>query len=147
MSAHETIINHQIVLDTFGQWPSFHDGEVHRVVLDRTRRLPNGSYYPSIELYIRGWIMTSEVTASGHYKQEHDSVVHFLFERVTDVELDGLNHQNVLSSLDFEISRDNESNLPALSVELIHCYGLSGSFKALQASVISVVPYIRKTAA
>ena len=147
MIAHETIVNRQIVIDTFGQWPSFHDGEVHRVVLDRTRHLPNGSYYPSIELHIRGWIMTSEITASGHYKQERDSVVPFLFERVTDAELDGLNHQNVLSSLDFEISRDNESNSPALSVELVHCYGLSGSFKALQASVISVVPYVRKTAA
>ena len=91
--------------------------------------------------------MTSEVTASGHYKQEHDSVVHFLFEQVTDVEIDGLNHQNVLSSLDLEIMKNDESKSPFLCVELVHCYGLSGSFKALQASVISVVPYVRKEAA
>jgi hypothetical protein len=142
MSAYETINNYQVVIDTFGQWPIFHDGEVLRVVLDRTRRHPSGSCSPSIELHIRGWIMTSEVSESGFYKLEHDSVVHFLFDGVTDVELDGFNHQNVLSSLDFEIMKDNESGLPLLAVELGDCFGLSGSFKAIQASVVSVVPYV-----
>jgi hypothetical protein len=89
MSAYEAIQNHQIVVETFGHWPGFHDGEVHRLILDRTRRLPTGQCYPSIELIVRGWKMTSEVTEAGHYKLEHDSIVHFLFERVTEVELEG----------------------------------------------------------
>ena len=88
--------------------------------------------------------MTSEVTSAGFYKQEHDSIVHFLFEQVTDLELDGLNHQNVLSSLDFEVVTDAESGSSLLSVELSHCYGLSGGFKALRASVVSVKPYARR---
>jgi Immunity protein 50 len=141
MSDFETIVNHQLVVEAFGQWPSFHDGEVHRIVLDRMRQLPSGSHYPSIELFVRGWIMTSEVTNAGFYKQEHDSIVHFLFEQVTDLELDGLNHQNVLSSLDFEVVSGTESGSSLLSVELSHCYGLSGGFKALRASVVSVKPY------
>lgn len=143
MNAYELITNRELVLKAFGQWPSFHDGEVHRVVLDRTRQLPGGSYYPSLELYVRGWIMTSEVTEAGYYKQEHDSVVHFLFEEVSELELDGLNHQNVLSSLDFQISTDNKSGSQSLVVELSHCYGLSGTFKAVRSSVVSVVPYAR----
>jgi hypothetical protein len=147
MSAYELISNYEAVLKAFGQWPSFHDGEVHRVVLDRTRRLTSGSHYPSIELEVRGWIMTDEVTDAGYYKQEHDSVVHFLFEEVSELELDGLNHQNVLSSLDFEAVKDAQSGSVFLSVELSHCYGLSGSFKALRASVVSVAPYARGTAA
>jgi hypothetical protein len=111
-------------------------------VLDRMRKLPSGSYYPSIELLVHGWVMTTEVTESGHYKLEHQSIVHFLFEQVTDVQLEDLNHQNVLSSLDFALSANNDSVSPILSVELTHCYGLSGSFKALRASVLSVVPYV-----
>jgi hypothetical protein len=146
MNAYEALVNHQVVLDAFGQWPSFHDGEVHRVVLDRTRRTPGGSYYPSLELYVRGWILTSEITEAGYYKQEHDSVVHFLFEEVSELELDGLNHQNVLSALDFEVSTDNKSGAQLIAVELSHCYGLSGAFKALRASVVSVVPYAREAA-
>jgi hypothetical protein len=44
MQAYEFIDDHHLVTDVFGAWPSFHDAEVHRVVLDRTRRLPSGSH-------------------------------------------------------------------------------------------------------
>ena len=141
MPAYEVITNHRLVLEAFGQWPSFHDGEVHQVILDRMRRSPNGAYIPCVELHVRGWIMTSEVTEAGFYKLENDSVVHFLFEEVSDLELDGLNHQNVLSSLDLDIQEDEESKASLLTIELCHCYGLSGGFKARRASVVSVKPY------
>ena len=147
MHAYERIANFEIVLARFGQLPSFHDGEVHQVVLDRMRRHSNGDYYASIELKLRGWIMTSEVTEAGYYKLEHDSVVHFLFEDVSEVELFGLNHQNVLSSLDLELAEDQENGATLLSVELGDCFGLSGSFKALRAKVVSVVPYAGEAAA
>ena len=147
MSAYEAITNHQLVLAVFGQWPSFHDGEIHRLILDRTRRLPDGAFYPSVELFLRGWIMTSEVTEADYYKLQNDSIVHFLFEQVTDLELDGLNHQNVLSSLKLELVQDQESGSPVLAVALSHCYGLSGGFKAVRASVVSVAPYVSETAA
>lgn len=142
MNAYEAIENHQLVIEHFGQWPSFHDGEVHRLVLDRMRQHSNGSYYPSIELFVRGWIMTSELTEEGYYKLVHDSVVHFLFEEVGELELDGLNHQNVLSGLEFETRLDEKSNA-SLFVELSHCYGLSGSFTATKAKVVSVTPYAK----
>lgn len=142
MNDYELIENHQLVLEHFGQWPSFHDGEVHRLVLDRMRQHQSGAYYPSIELFVRGWIMTSEVTKEGYYKLEYDSVVHFLFEEVDELELDGLNNQNVLSGLEFEKKLDEKSN-PNLYVELSHCYGLSGSFKAAKAKVISVTTYAK----
>jgi hypothetical protein len=143
-SAYEFIDNHSIVRDVFGQWPGFHDGEVHRLVMDSTRRRTNGSEYASIELLVRGWNMTSDVTQAGYFRLECDSVVHFLFEDVSDVEFDGLNHQNVLSGLDFEVLRDDDGKAKGLSVELNHCYGLSGGFKAARASVVSVTPYIKK---
>lgn len=142
MSAYEVIENHQLVLEHFGQWPSFHDGEVHCLVLDRMRQHSNGSCYPSIELFVRGWIMTSEITEEGYYKLKHDSVVHFLFEEVGELELDGLNHQNVLSGLEFEKRLDEKSNAN-LCIELSHCFGLSGRFTAAKAKVVSVTPYAK----
>jgi hypothetical protein len=84
--------------------------------------------------------MTQDVTEQGFYRLENDSVVHFLFEGVTDVELDGLNHQNVLSGLDLDVVQDADGVM-TLSVELNHCYGLSGGFKALRARVVAIEPY------
>ncbi len=141
VEAYTFIENNGAVLEVFGCWPSFHDGEVHRVVMERARRHENGTYYPSIELTIRGWNMTSDVTEDGYYRLEADSLVHFLFEEVTEVEFDDLNHQNVVSSLDFELETIDAGDAQLLSVELCHCYGLSGSFKARRATVVRVDPF------
>jgi hypothetical protein len=62
-----------------------------------------------------------------------DSVVHFLFEDVTDVEFDGLDHQNVLSGMDFDLVLLADGKTPLRSVELNHCPGLSAGFKAARA--------------
>lgn len=82
--------------------------------------------------------MGPEVTAEGIYKLNNDSVVHFLFEDVFDLELEGFNQQNVLSSLNLSIIEDRQ----ALHVELEHCYLFSGEFNARKAKVLGVVPYI-----
>lgn len=140
------IEGHDLVAARFGQWPSFHDGEVHRLVLDSTRRNAEGERYPCIELELRGWNMTNEVTEQGYYRCDDDSVVRFLFENVCLVELDGLNHQNVLSCLGLELVRDS-NGAAQLKVQLEHCYGLSGSFNANKARVLSVTPFTAGTAA
>ncbi|GHC73747.1 hypothetical protein GCM10007320_10650 [Pseudorhodoferax aquiterrae] len=85
--------------------------------------------------------MTSEITDVGFYKLEHDSVVHFRFEEVSDLELDGLNHQNVLSCLGLELLYDSQNQLAGLEVELEHCFGLSGAFRARRARVLTVTPF------
>lgn len=69
------------------------------------------------------------------------SIVHFRFEEVTDVEFDGFNHQNVLDCLEFTLVQTKEK-MTTLGVELVHCFGLSGGFKALRARIVSVSPYL-----
>jgi hypothetical protein len=54
-----------------------------------------------------------------------------------------LNHQNVLSSLNFSLVTDSKEGTSVLQVELEHCYGLSGSFNARKAKVVSIVPFER----
>lgn len=143
METYKFIENHELVLNVFGRWPSFHDSEVYKMVLDRTRQSPDGKYYPSVDLYVRGWNMTGDVAEDGSYRLENDSLVHFLFEYVSDLELDGLNHQNVISGLDFSFSRNSDNGTTTSAVEINHCYGLSGGFKALRAGVLSVAPIER----
>jgi len=141
MEPYEFIEGHEKVVARFGMWPSFHDGEVHRVVLDSTSTTLTGARMGSVDIHLRGWILTGEVTDKGYYAQVHDSVVHFRFEGVFDLELDGLNSQNVLSSLNLSLSIEPDTQARALHVELEPCYGLSGQFKALEARVVGVVPY------
>jgi hypothetical protein len=142
MQPYEFFEGYDQVLEKFGCWPSFHDGEVHRVVLDRTQRTPTGHFVPCVEIHLRGWIMTSAVTDAGFYRLKYDSVVHFRFEDVFDLELDGLNHQNVLSCVDLELFDDSETQAIALHVSLEHCYGRSGAFRARRARVLSVTPFL-----
>jgi len=146
MEPYETIENHELVIATFGQWPSFHDGEVHRIVLDRMNRSPSGSYIPTIEVHVRGWIMTSAVTENGFYKVEHDSVVRFLFEDIFNLELEGFNQQNVLSSLNLTLIEEPQKK-QALHVELEHCYVFSAEFTARRARILGVQPYVKPPAA
>jgi hypothetical protein len=142
MDPFSLIAGHEEVLAVFGRWPSFHDGEIHRLLLDSTRTDGSGSRYPSIELALRGWNLTSQVSDEGFYKVECDSVVNMLFEHVYEVELDGLNHQNVLSELELSAVQDPEKpENKHLAVELVHCYGLSGGFKAASAKVVSISPF------
>jgi hypothetical protein len=131
-AALDLIDNHQVVLDWFGCWPSFHDGEVHRIVLDRMTRDHAGSFVPLLEVDVRGWLL--QQLPSGELDQRHDAVVSLRFERVSHLVLEGFNHQNVITSLKLEHDGD-------LLVEFEHCYLFSSSFRAQKARVLKVTPW------
>ena len=70
MTPHVLITGHQKVISVFGHWPGFHDGEVHRLVLDSTRRDERGARYSSI-------VRTSR-TASGRSRMHERIAKHSL---------------------------------------------------------------------
>jgi hypothetical protein len=142
MQPYEFIEGFEEVIARFGLWPSFHDGEVHRIVLDRMARSLSGLYIPSVEIYLRGWIMGPEVTDKGFYELHNDSVVHFLFEDIFDFELEGFNQQNVLSSLNLSLIDDPKDDGQALHIELEHCYLFFAEFSARKAKILSVAPCV-----
>jgi hypothetical protein len=146
MLPHEFIEGYEKIIERFGLWPSFHDGEVHRIVLDRTARSSAGSYFPTVEIHLRGWVMGPEVTEGGFYKLHNDSVVQFLFEDIFDFELEGFNQQNVLTSLNVSLIEDPRGGGQALHVELEHCYLFSAELSARKAKVLGVIPYVAPSA-
>lgn len=131
---------YEAVVSRFGRWPSFHDGEVHRLVLDRMSRNAQGSCVPTVEIHVRGWNMRM---VDGRYVLENDSVVHLFFEDVFDFELEGFNNQNVLSSLNLDLIADADRGERVLHVELEHCYLFCGQFSARKATVLKVEPFAR----
>jgi hypothetical protein len=105
----------QALIEWFGRRPSFHDAEILSVSLDRTGT-------SCIRLHT--WDMTGEVDSKGYYVLQNHVVVSFLLDDVTDLELTGFSHQNVISGLTVKRSQDGFELL------LGPCYGLAGSLSA-----------------
>ena len=142
MEAYEFIAEHKKLVAHFGQWPSFHDAEVHCLNLHRPAKTTTGGSIPTLELHLRGWVLKQEVSESGFYKLHGDAVIHFQFEGIFDLKIEGFNNQNVLSSMNLEVVNDpSMAGSSVLRVELEHCYEFEASFKARTARVISITPY------
>jgi hypothetical protein len=99
-----------------GCLPSFHDAEVLGLELDR-----NGAI---CRMRVHTWEMSREVDEAGYYRRVRDVVVSFEVGGVTELNLDGFNHQNVVFGLYVERSDDG------FRMELEPSYGLSGTITA-----------------
>jgi hypothetical protein len=142
MEAHRFIKDFERVVAHLGMWPSFHDAEVLKLAVDRTNVATGEELSPVLDLYLRGWVMSSEVTKEGFYKVHGDAIFHFQFEGVTNLHIEGFNNQNVLSALNLEVVDDpNNQGQKVLQVELEHCYEFETSFTAQRARVVGIVPY------
>ena len=141
MEAYEFIAEHEKLIAHFGLWPSFHDAEVHSLNLHRPAQTATGRNIPTLELQLRGWVLKQEISDAGFYKLHGDAIVHFQFEGVFDLQIEGFNNQNVLSSMNLELVDDpGIAGNSALKVELEHCYEFEASFKARAARIISITP-------
>jgi hypothetical protein len=107
------------LLECFGFWPTFHDGEVLSVHLDRAG--------PS-RLRVHTWaIETTSVNSQRTYLWKHiwkHIIVTFILEDISELELDGFNHQNVVAGL--ILTKDPNG----YKLKLEPCFGLSGTIAA-----------------
>ena len=132
--------NYEAVMDAFGYWPSFHDGEVRSLLMDRNQILFGKIANARIELKIHGWEMTGEVNEKGYFKLIKHHIVHFEFSDVREVKLADFNHQNAVFGLDFtELANDVAGN-SSFKVTLNPANGLDGEFVAMSGRVVSVMP-------
>lgn len=120
----------------FGRWPSFHDAEVLRVVLDRS-----GEDGPTLEAAIHVFEMTSEVDSGGYYILRHHTEVILRFTDVALSRLQWFNQQNVLSSLEITELNPSEHEGRAFHVEMPSSYGLEAEFECKNMVVASVRSY------
>ena len=82
----------------FGRWPSFHDAEVVRVLLDRSG--PEG---PTLETQILVFEVTNRVGPTGHYVLENHTLVTLRFLGVALERMESFNQQNVLWDLEMTV--------------------------------------------
>jgi hypothetical protein len=140
MKAFKLIENYEVVIDAFGYWPSFHDAEIHWLKLERLTESYQGYFCPNIEFAIHCWEMTSETTEDGYFKLQKLHLVHFKFEDIYDMELDGFNHQNALLGLNISAEQIAETGNIPIKIELDPAYGLGGEFKAHKGTISGISP-------
>ena len=133
MTVLEHITGADRLTSRFGGWPSFHDAEVVRLALDR-----GGVNGPSAEMVVHVWLMTNNVDDRGYYVLEKHTLVRFLFERITSLELSEFNHQNVLFGLG--VAEEMVQGERAFRVTLDSSYGLGGSLICGHIVVADVSP-------
>jgi hypothetical protein len=121
MSDSNNIPGWEAIVDWFGYSPNFHDAEVVSVDL---RRSPEPS-----SVRIHAWRTNSDLTESGHYRQDRHALVTFTITGVAALKLEGWNHQNVLS----ELWIDQADDCYILHLPDIH--GVDGEIHAASISI------------
>lgn len=83
----------------------------------------------SSSLRVHTWEMTKELDEKGYYVLTKHLVVEFVFEAVSELSLNGFNHQNVIFGLSIERTDSG------FRLTLDECYGLAGNIEAEKLSL------------
>ena len=137
------IQNSYLLTDVFGKFPSFHDAEVHQLNLVRGE---TRSFNPTLSALIHVFEMTPEVDEKNHYVLKNHVLVEFRFSKVSDLEIAGFNHQNVLQFLEITETAEAEDAETEFEVLFEGIFGVSAKFHCETISIELVTPYERKAA-
>jgi hypothetical protein len=131
------LANYQSVVDVFGKWPAFHDSEVISVLLERRGILFGEIHNARIEMAVLSFDL---ISCEGELSTPcvHHTLVHFAFDNVSEVKLEGFNHQNALYDLGFQEMPLGPSGNLSFRVLLDSALGLGGQFIASTGKVISI---------
>ncbi len=127
----------------FGYWPSFHDAEVHELLLERGSVDPGKSSYvfPILTVKTHTFEMTNEVDAGGYFVLRKHTLVTLRFHDVEDCRLEGFNHQNAILGLEVTGAESAGSRkTPLRAVRMKSAFGVDASFKCSRCEVVAALP-------
>ena len=131
----------QRLTSIFGDWPSFHDAEVVRVVLDRAGASGHDGMGPMLTLAVRVSRYGPALAPDGTYARRDDTRATFRFDGVQELELANFNDQNALWDLELVDIRDRQLEGLAWEVTLAASHGVSARFLCAAASVVHAEPW------
>ena len=131
---YEDIPGGKELLAFFGSTPSFHDGEIIGLTLNRSG---------TSTLQVHGWTISEKRNPDRSYILDKQAVVSFAFVDITDLELTGFSQQNVIAGLILQQATDRDrpdcirhaDSASDIEVELRPCYGLEGFIRARTVSI------------
>jgi len=128
------IENAKLVENIFGEWPSFHDAEIHSILLTRS----GDTKPPHMDVVIHHWQLTGELDLKGYYVLKHHTLTTLRFFEIIELQLAGFNQQNVLWQLEISEPTESDSNF---SVFMPSSYGCDAAFKCKRIKILSATPY------
>jgi hypothetical protein len=131
-----TIENVHLLEEVFGGFPSFHDAEVLRIVLNREKT----KTLPALEAQIHVFEITSEIK-DGRYVLKHHTLVTFQFLEIDGLTLEGFNHQNALHGLSIKDISDYQLENLKFEVRFDGSLGVDAKFKCRAIKIVSVAPF------
>jgi immunity protein 50 of polymorphic toxin system len=135
----EAIQNRELLERIFGKWPSFHDAEIHSVLLTRDCELP-----PQIDVAIHLWQMTNEIDSKGYSVSKNHTLTTMRFIQASDICLEEFNQQNVISDLEISENKDEKGEL-LFSVFFRGIFGCGALFKCKKIKILSAAPFSEST--
>lgn len=91
--------NVELLINAFGEFPSFHDAEAVRVTLERVY---DGASCPTMHVLIRGFAYAPIENDLDKNFLRTDYDVRLIFTGIFGLKLENFNHQNVLGKLEIQ---------------------------------------------
>ena len=133
---YQRIEGHEQVLRAFGYWPDFHDAEVRSLLMDRNTRLFDDVVANArIEVCLHAFEWTRDAQPCFNHH-----LVQLRFHYACDLALKGFNHQNAILEFKVEDYAFPPDAPVGFRITFVPAHGLSGSFSAAGAEVLSVLP-------
>jgi hypothetical protein len=103
------IIGSEKLTPIFGQWPSFHDAEVHELHFERGYIDTQESVYefPRLTIKLHLWLMTNDVDQQGYYVSTKHTLTAIKFYDVDDFKMEASTIKTLF--LDWESSKRRET--------------------------------------
>jgi len=125
------IINSELIENIYGEWPSFHDFEIHELKLSRDSKEAN------LELIIHIFKVSPEVNETCCFPLTDHNLVTIKFKKIDKLCIANFNHENSLFFLEI---KETETKKFAINIEA--GYGVWGEFMCDSIIVVDVKPYI-----
>jgi hypothetical protein len=137
------IIGSEKLTSIFGQWPSFHDAEVHELHLARGHIDTENQVYefPSLTIKLHLWLITNDVNQKGYLVLTKHTLTTMKFYDVDNFKMEGFNHQNAIFGLGIEQkTRDEGGPTPYFAVDFEPSFGIGATFTCSRIEIADVVP-------
>jgi hypothetical protein len=128
--------------DIFGYWPSFHDAEVHKLLLERGNVDASGASHeiPTLTIRIHLFEMTDKVDSAGFFVLIKHTLATLRFHDVDESSFNGFNHQNAILGLTVTAENAAPRKTPVLKVNIESAFGLGATFKCSRCEVVEAMP-------
>jgi hypothetical protein len=134
MKPEEIIKNSRLITDIYGEWPSFHDYEITKVVFERN--IEKDEDGPFITIFIHMWKVTGKSDDGKKIIFGKHNIAEIRCNNVAEYKLNEFNQQNVIDDIDISEEEHDKTKYTVIRFPCI--FGADILIKCRTIEVLSV---------